>query len=95
VAARAGLEVRRRHLEHVAITVKKEPKPGQRGHADGKGREQNQAQKRNDQKPCRSSLPIHHEGLGGGRLGFCDRNQIKSDVRWMKSWSRRGVARLG
>ena len=56
--SRAGSEVRRRHLEHVAITVKKRRKPGQRGHADGKGREQNQAQKRNGQKPCHSSLPF-------------------------------------
>jgi len=70
-----GSEVRRRNLEHVAIAVKKERKPRQRSHADGKGREQNQAQKRNGQKPCHSSLPFIGERLGGGRLGFCDRNQ--------------------
>jgi hypothetical protein len=47
--AKVGSEIRRRHLEHVALVVENERadfKPGQRGHADGKGRDQNQSQER-------------------------------------------------
>jgi hypothetical protein len=43
---KVGSEIRRRHLEHVALVVENERadfKPGQRGHADGEGRDQNQS----------------------------------------------------
>src|ERR1700759_1282128 len=70
-------KVCRCHLQHAAIAVKNEraqSKAGQRAHADGEGRNQNQPEKRRGQKLCIGLLASIEGKLGRDRSASYEGN---------------------